>query len=108
MKNVNVNSKPSWIFLFICFFMIVFIGYDLFFAFSQGRILEIRTSDYIYFNENPIFFSFVVIIKLILLIFFGHYVYESFLYRKIRIIKKTVGQRNKKGNKSGKNDKLKN
>jgi len=58
--------KRSWLWLFICSFIAVWLGIELFAALKTSSISNLRVPTEITFDVNPIWFIFVTIFKSIL------------------------------------------
>lgn len=59
------NRKGVALWCLISVFLIVWLGADLLNAIDKGLITDLRTSNEIYFDKHPVWFSVVFFIKLL-------------------------------------------
>lgn len=73
MINMEINYKKSWLWIFICVFMILWLGNDVV---NSILILETpspRTTNIIQYKTQPVGFSLVVLLKT--LVVTGSFIY---------------------------------
>ncbi len=60
MKN---KENLSWLWLFISIFLVIWVGNQLIGVFNNLEILNLRTTDIVTFEKQPLWFIFVVTFK---------------------------------------------
>jgi hypothetical protein len=61
---VKIKPRPSlFLWTFICFFAVFWLGFDLWSGIYNGEIQDLRTGNKLLFDVRPIWFSVVFILK---------------------------------------------
>lgn len=61
---MKIKVKPSLIFwTFVCIFLVIWLGDDLWSGISKGEIQDLRTGNSLFLENRPIWFSAVFILK---------------------------------------------
>lgn len=76
MKVLHRIGGPSVSYMLLCLFMIIWLGADFFDSFVHGRTLQMRLSGHVEFAESPIYFVFLVLVKIVIFGCCALYAYE--------------------------------
>jgi len=91
-----INTKKSWLWIFISVFIIIWIGDQLVEALFDGRIVNLRKAEYVLYNREPGWFIFVVSYRLLLFIGCLIYLLLTFLnidvFNLMRKLEKRIGK----------------
>ena len=61
---MKIKPKPSLIlWIFICVFLVVWLGFDLWSGISKGEIKDLRTGNSLLLDNRPVWFSIVFALK---------------------------------------------
>jgi hypothetical protein len=77
---VNANSKPSGIFLFICVFMVLFLGREVYIAAFFGKTMLLRSDVYVALSDAPLLFGMAILVKVVMFFYCAWYVARSLAY----------------------------
>ena len=67
--NLSEPSKIGWFYLVVFLFLIFFLGNHLLEAVQTLQIANIRTTDKVLYSQSPLWFTFVVLFKLLFWLF---------------------------------------
>ncbi|KPV96784.1 hypothetical protein AN214_01245 [Pseudoalteromonas sp. P1-9] len=70
MKSLK---KVNWLWFVLSLFFIPWLSIDIFTALTEGKIMQLRVSDYLYFETDTVMFSLIFLLKLAFLLGFFWY-----------------------------------
>ena len=68
-EELSEPSKAGWFYFFVFIFLVFFLGSHLIEAVHSFQIPNIRTTDKVSLSNSPLWFTFVVVFKLIFWLF---------------------------------------
>jgi len=60
--------KKNWLWIFVSIFIALWVGPQLFEALFNGKIVNIRTNEVVYYAEDPVWFVIIFILKVLFFI----------------------------------------
>lgn len=77
---MNADSNPSGIFFFICVFMVLFLGREMYIAAFFSKTMLLRSDVYIAFSDAPLLFGIAILVKVVVFLYCSWYVARSLAY----------------------------